>query len=27
MAFITTSEGTEIFYRDWGHGQPIVFSH
>jgi non-heme chloroperoxidase len=27
MAFITTTDGTEIFYRDWGHGQPIVFSH
>jgi len=27
MAFITTSDGTEIFYKDWGTGQPIVFSH
>ncbi|MBN3457482.1 alpha/beta fold hydrolase [Mycobacterium sp. C3-094] len=27
MAFITTSDGTDIFYKDWGTGQPIVFSH
>jgi non-heme chloroperoxidase len=27
MGFVTTSDGTEIFYRDWGQGQPIVFSH
>jgi non-heme chloroperoxidase len=27
MPFITTEDGTEIFYKDWGSGQPIVFSH
>jgi non-heme chloroperoxidase len=27
MPFVTTSDGTQIFYKDWGAGQPIVFSH
>ena len=27
MPTITTSDGVEIFYKDWGSGQPIVFSH
>ncbi len=29
MAFITTNDGTQIFYKDWGpkEAQPIVFSH
>ena len=29
MAFITTSDGTKIFYKDWGpkDAQPIVFHH
>jgi non-heme chloroperoxidase len=27
MPTITTSDSVEIFYKDWGEGQPIVFSH
>jgi non-heme chloroperoxidase len=27
MPTITTDDGVEIFYKDWGTGQPIVFSH
>jgi non-heme chloroperoxidase len=27
MGFITTTDGTSIFYKDWGSGPPVLFSH
>jgi non-heme chloroperoxidase len=27
MPILTVKDGTEIFYKDWGEGQPLVFHH
>ncbi|HWS33174.1 MAG TPA: alpha/beta hydrolase [Actinoplanes sp.] len=27
MSFVTTADGTSIFYKDWGTGRPVVLSH
>jgi non-heme chloroperoxidase len=27
MSFITTNDGAQIYYKEWGQGQPVFFSH
>ncbi|SCG56939.1 non-heme chloroperoxidase [Micromonospora echinaurantiaca] len=27
MGYVTTDDGVQIFYKDWGSGRPVVFSH